>query len=96
MDTKYKLLLIVLFIIVIIAFIYNYTCNKSILDFNIYPGKGSGSDSDFQPPNPRTVINQCLLKMKAGTICPDCVTKINNSSEIDKCPSQVYTPFCQI
>jgi hypothetical protein len=85
MDTKYKLLLIFLFIIVISAFIYNYTCNKKLLT----------PISTF-PENENSPYDKCLTKMLNGKICPDCITPINNTTELDKCPTSFTIDFCKI
>jgi hypothetical protein len=85
MEKKNKILLVVIFLFVIIAFIYSYSCNSFILGGN--SGSG-GSNPNIINPN-----YQCYLDMKNGKVCPDCTTPIVKGF-IGSCPTSIGTKMC--
>lgn len=81
MEKKNKIILLVLFLIIIIAFIYGYSCNTFILGGDT----GSGDNSNS--------LYQCYIHMKEGRVCPDCTTMIVNGN-LESCPTSVGTKMC--
>jgi hypothetical protein len=80
MEKKNKIILVVLFLIIIIAFIYGYSCNTFILG-------GGQINNNINP------TYQCYLNMKEGTVCPDCTTKMIGGN-ILSCPTVPGIKMC--
>ena len=82
MEKKNKIILVILFLIIIIAFIYGYSCNTFIL--------GGGQINTNNNINP---IYQCYLNMKEGKVCPDCTTEMIGGN-ILSCPTISGSKMC--
>jgi hypothetical protein len=81
MEKTTKIIIIIVLIFILSIFIYNYACTKFAFQVN---------------PSPIPISYDCLQKIKAGTVCPDCITPKLSSQSIIFCPQTNANPFCKI